>query len=117
MGEVHIHGFGIAPGESAAQLVGVPPSARTQNDDLHVYYAFQRDSRHEPNAQGNTVPGFGDQRGGHRQVLTVNETHVFSQALVNEMRAGYNRISISFNPKPGDAVKTEESAKTIAKEK
>jgi hypothetical protein len=69
-----------------------------QNDDLHVYYAFQRDFRHEPNAQGNTVPGFGDNRGGHRQVLTVNETHVFSQALVNELRAGYNRISISFNP-------------------
>jgi hypothetical protein len=69
-----------------------------QHDDLHVYYAFQKDFRHEPNAQGNTVPGFGDNRGGHRQVLTVNETHVFSQALVNEVRAGYNRISISFNP-------------------
>jgi hypothetical protein len=69
-----------------------------QNDDLHVYYAFQKDFRHEPNAQGNTVPGFGDNRGGHRQVLTVNETHVFSQALVNEVRAGYNKISISFNP-------------------
>ncbi len=69
-----------------------------QNDDLHVYYAFQKDFRHEPNAQGNTVPGFGDNRGGHRQVLTVNETHVFNQALVNEVRAGYNRISISFDP-------------------
>jgi hypothetical protein len=69
-----------------------------QNDDLHVYYAFQNDFRHEPNAQGNTVPGYGDDRGGHRQVLTVNETHVFSPALVNEVRGGYNRISISFNP-------------------
>ncbi len=68
------------------------------NDDLHLYYAFQKDFRHEPNAQGNTVPGFGDDRGGHRQVLTVNETHVFNQALVNEVRAGYNRISISFDP-------------------
>jgi hypothetical protein len=69
-----------------------------QNDDLHVYYAFQSDFRHEPNAQGNTVPGFGDNRGGHRQVLTVNETHVFSESLVNEVRGGFNRISISFNP-------------------
>jgi hypothetical protein len=69
-----------------------------KNDDLHFYYAFQKDFRHEPNAQGNTVPGFGDNRGGHRQVLTVNETKVFSQALVNEVRAGYNRISISFSP-------------------
>ena len=69
-----------------------------QNDDLHGYYAFQKDFRQEPNAQGNTVPGFGDTRGGHRQVMTVNETHVFSQALVNEVRVGYNRISISFDP-------------------
>src|SRR4051812_15999576 len=60
-----------------------------QNDDLHFYYAFQKDFRHEANAQGNTVPGFGDNRGGHRQVLTVNETHVFGQAFVNEVRGGY----------------------------
>ena len=58
----------------------------------------RRTSAIEPNAQGNTVPGFGDNRGGHRQVMTVNETHVFSQALVNEVRGGYNRISISFDP-------------------
>ena len=30
--------------------------------------------------------------------LTVNETHVFSQALVNEVRVGFNRINISFAP-------------------
>src|SRR5438093_3125678 len=69
-----------------------------QSDDLHWYYAFQRDLRQEPNAQGNTVPGYGDQRGAHRQVMTVNETHVFSPALVNEVRVGFNRINISFNP-------------------
>lgn len=69
-----------------------------QNDDLHGYYAFQRDHRTEPNAQGNTVAGFGDQRGAHRQVMTLNETHIFSQSLVNEARFGYNRISISFDP-------------------
>ena len=66
------------------------------NDDLHFYYAFQSDFRHEPNAQGNTVAGFGDDRGGHRQILTVNETHVFSPALVNEVRAGYNKIKHQF---------------------
>jgi len=70
-----------------------------KNDDLHWYYAFQRDLRLEPNAQGNTVAGFGDQRGAHRQVMTVNETHVFGQALVNEARFGFNRINISFNPR------------------
>ena len=69
-----------------------------KNDDVHGYYAFQADLRTEPNAQGNTVPGFGDQRGGHRQIATVNETHVFSQALVNEARVGYNRLVIHFDP-------------------
>ena len=69
-----------------------------QSDDLHFYYAYQRDIRQEPNAQGNTVAGFGDTRGGHRQVMTVNETHIFNQALVNEVRFGYNRLNISFNP-------------------
>ena len=69
-----------------------------QNDDLHFYYAFQKDSRLESNAQGQTVPGFPDRRGGHRQIMTVNETHIFSPALVNEVRVGFNRISITFIP-------------------
>jgi hypothetical protein len=69
-----------------------------QNDDLHFYYAFQKDSRLESNAQGQTVAGFPDRRGGHRQVMTINETHIFSQALVNEVRAGFNRINITFVP-------------------
>src|SRR3954466_3626798 len=68
------------------------------NDDLHFYYAFQSDSRLESNAQGQTVPGFPDRRGGHRQILTINETHIFSPALVNELRGGVNRINISFSP-------------------
>ena len=69
-----------------------------KNDELHGYYAYQKDLRQEPNAQGNTVPGFGDTRGGKRQIMTLNETHVFGQALVNEARAGFNRININFSP-------------------
>ena len=69
-----------------------------KNDDLHGYYAFQADLRTEANAQGNTVPGFGDQRGGQRQIVTLNETHVFNQALVNEARFGYNHLTIHFDP-------------------
>src|SRR5258705_11919489 len=69
-----------------------------QNDALHFYYAFQKDSRLESNAQGQTVPGYPDRRGGHRQIMTINETHIFSPALVNELRVGFNRISITFIP-------------------
>ncbi|MFN8059918.1 MAG: TonB-dependent receptor [Vicinamibacterales bacterium] len=91
-------GTGIAPVNIDQYTIDLRHNLR-QNDDLHWYYAYQRDERQEPNAQGNTVPGFGDTRGGKRQVMTVNETHVFSPALVNEVRVGYNRLNINFIPK------------------
>jgi hypothetical protein len=69
-----------------------------ESDELHLYYAFQTDSRIESNAQGQTVAGYSDTRGGHRQIMTVNETHIFSPALVNELRGGFNRIHITFIP-------------------
>lgn len=67
-------------------------------DTIHGFYALQKDVRTEPTLQGNTVSGFGDQRSATRQILTVNETHVFSPKLVNEGRIGFNRIAIAFNP-------------------
>ena len=67
-------------------------------DALHGYYAFQRDQRGEPVLQGNTIPGFGDTRRSHRQIMTLNETRVFGPRLVNEARFGFNRINITFSP-------------------
>ena len=67
-------------------------------DQLHGFYAFQSDVRTEPALQGDTVPGFGDHRNAHRQVLTINETHIFAPSFVNEARLGFNRINISFIP-------------------
>src|SRR6516225_1115249 len=69
------------------------------NDTLHGYYANQRDSRIEPTSQNTqTVPGFGDTRGGQRQVFTLSETHTFGTNKVNEARVGFNRIYITFAP-------------------
>jgi hypothetical protein len=68
------------------------------NDRLHGYYAFQRDERGEPTLQGNNVPGFGDTRRSHRQILTLNETHTLGAKMVNEARFGFNRIHILFSP-------------------
>jgi hypothetical protein len=68
------------------------------NDILHGFYAVQKDIRTEPNLQGNTVAGFGDHRQATRQILTINETHVFNSHLVNEARLGFNRIAIQFVP-------------------
>lgn len=69
----------------------------SDRDRIHGYYVNQKDLRQEP-TQGANIPGFGDTREGHRQVLTLNETHVFSSSLVNEARIGANRIHITFTP-------------------
>ncbi|WP_433972107.1 TonB-dependent receptor domain-containing protein [Tunturiibacter lichenicola] len=68
------------------------------SDSLHGFYAFQKDVRTEPALQGDTIPGWGDHRSAHRQVFTLNETHIFNANFVNEARLGFNRISIAFNP-------------------
>jgi hypothetical protein len=68
------------------------------SDALHWYYAFQKDLRGEPTLQLNTIPGFGDTRQSHRQIMTVNETHLFGSTLSNEARFGFNRINITFEP-------------------
>jgi hypothetical protein len=70
----------------------------SQKDILHGYLAIQQDLRQEPTLQGNNLPGWGDTRQARRQVLTINETHVFSATLTNEARLGFNRVRISFTP-------------------
>jgi outer membrane receptor protein involved in Fe transport len=69
----------------------------SDSQHVNVYYVYQRDQRNEPPAtDGNNLPGYGDQRQGHRQLFTFNDTKVFSPNLVNEARLGYNRIYITF---------------------
>src|SRR2546425_2750145 len=70
----------------------------SDRDAVHWYYAFQRDRRGEPTLQLNTIPGFGDTRQSHRQIMTLNETHIFGSNFVNEARFGFNRIHITFEP-------------------
>lgn len=69
----------------------------SDSDTLHGYYVYQNDLRQEATA-GTNIPGFGDTRAGHRQVVTLNEIHVFSPTIVNEARLGANRILINFTP-------------------
>lgn len=68
------------------------------DDNLHSYYALQKDLRNEPTLQGNNVPGFGDTRQARRQVFTLGETHIFGPNIVNDFRFGFNRIYITFLP-------------------
>ena len=65
------------------------------SDQLHGYYAVQRDERSEPTALGNTIPGFGDIRHGFRQIFTLNYKHIFTPNMVNEARFGFNRVSFT----------------------
>jgi hypothetical protein len=68
----------------------------SDKDRLHGYYVFQRDQRLEPNLSGATIPGGGDARQSHRQLFTLDESHVFADNLVNDFRLGFNRIHITF---------------------
>lgn len=68
----------------------------SDKDRIHGYYVFQRDQRLEPNLSGATIPGGGDARQSHRQLFTLDESHVFDNKLVNDFRFGFNRIHILF---------------------
>jgi len=63
-----------------------------RNDRLHGYYAAQTRKFSEPARFGNTIPGFGNNHHGLRQILTINEIHTFGPRVVNEARLGFNRI-------------------------
>lgn len=70
----------------------------TPKDQLHGYYAIELDHRFEPTAGPANLPGWGDTRDGRRQLLTIQESHVFSPSLTNDVRLGFNRIHITFLP-------------------
>ncbi|MDQ6759271.1 MAG: TonB-dependent receptor, partial [Acidobacteriota bacterium] len=70
------------------------------NDRNSLFGTFisNRDSRTEPTLQGNNLPGFGDMRPAKREILALGYTRVLSPTMTNELRAGLNRVSISFKP-------------------
>jgi hypothetical protein len=58
------------------------------NDHLHVFFGSQRVRAIEPSSGGNSIPGFGHLSQPRRSVLTVDATHIFGSALLNEVRFG-----------------------------
>lgn len=67
-------------------------------DSLNSFYVFQTDKRKEPTLQGDTVPGFGDQRYFRRQFISINETHIINSNIVNEGRFGISRLRPNYLP-------------------
>jgi hypothetical protein len=68
------------------------------NDRLHGYYDILDSENSEPGRTGNTIPGFGHSIRIRRQIFTLNETHIFGPAAVNEIRFGFNRFRSTSTP-------------------
>ena len=67
-------------------------------DSIYGSFVVNRDNRLEPTLQFNNLPGYGDERPAQRYFLSLGYTRIFSSNLTNELRAGLNRLRISFNP-------------------
>jgi hypothetical protein len=70
----------------------------SSEDFLYASFIINNDTRSEPTLQFNNLPGFGDQRPASRSFLSLGYTRILSPRLTNEVRVGFNRIRISFNP-------------------
>jgi Carboxypeptidase regulatory-like domain/TonB dependent receptor-like, beta-barrel len=70
----------------------------SEKDQLHGYYAIQQGETREPTRSGNTIPGFGYVAPLVRQIFTLNETHTFGPAVVNDARFGFNRWATRTTP-------------------
>ena len=57
-------------------------------DRIQVFMGRQQITGAEPASSGTNVPGFGQTRGIWKSTLSVNETHTFGAALLNEARFG-----------------------------
>jgi hypothetical protein len=68
------------------------------NNNEAVHWARVSRPARQTDAAAQHLPGFGDTRHSHRQIMTLNETHIFRSNLVNEARFGFNRINITFEP-------------------
>jgi hypothetical protein len=68
----------------------------SSRDTLFGTFISNRDERTEPTLQSNNLPGFGDTRPAKRYLLALGETHVFSPTMINDFRAGLNRVRIDF---------------------
>ena len=70
------------PGRSIFARPPAPAIASSCSGDGSTWQAI------EPGSQGTSIPGFGHTRAIVKDLVTVNHTHVFGPALVNEARFG-----------------------------
>jgi Carboxypeptidase regulatory-like domain/TonB dependent receptor len=70
-----------------------------QADRFHAFYGSQLIYTIEPAWQGTTIPGFGLRARNLRTVLTVDQTHLFGPALLNEARFGRSTLASRNKPR------------------
>ncbi len=90
-------GSAVAPVDADQWTVDISYNL-AKKDRLHGYYAIYLTKGSEPSRTGNTIPGFGNISRVQRQIFTLNETHIFSPAVVNEARFGFNRFHAATTP-------------------
>jgi len=76
----------------------------TSKDNLSGAYFFDSGPQNQTDPLGNTV----HEVFSRRQMISGEETHIFSPAVANTLRAGYSRVVGKINtPVSGDAVATD----------
>ena len=67
-----------------------------QSDNLFVRYSFMDDNLFDPfagSAGDASIPGYGIQVPSRAQNTVLGETHIFTPAVLNELRLAFNRVS------------------------
>ncbi len=79
----------------------------SQSSDLSLRYSFGDRDLFEPfsGALFSAVPGYGTDVPSRAQNLMLSETHVFSAAVLNQVRVGFNRVAAgAFQENLGNSV-------------
>jgi len=63
------------------------------SDRIQAFYGSQDYRSREPGSQGNSIPGFGSVSHPFASILTINETHMFGTAALNEARFGRSHLT------------------------
>jgi hypothetical protein len=72
----------------------------TKSSELSFHYSFSDSGLFEPYGDTSSsamVPGYGNDVPGRGQNVMLSETHIFSPNFLNEVRLGFDRVSLQVN--------------------
>jgi hypothetical protein len=86
-------------------------------DRLTLHYSFSDQSLFEPFTGPSypVIPGYGDNVPSRDQNAMIAETHVFTPSLLNELRAGFDRVSLGvYQQDIGDNINAQVGLPTVS---